>query len=129
MGRVEYKGAQYNRSGLNYIRDIDKYKEQYPEGVVYDFIEITGSGRKELGGFKRANRQNWIFPDLKRARFQLLKQNTLIKIILNSIHSIGLEKKAAYGRSIIRQMIMKNYHAYVTGSKWDVCSAQIRHMI
>ncbi len=25
MGRVEYKGAQYNRSGLNYIRDIDKY--------------------------------------------------------------------------------------------------------
>ena len=43
MGRVENKGAQYNRSGLNYIRDIDKYKEQYPEGVVYDFIAIDNA--------------------------------------------------------------------------------------
>lgn len=36
------EGKADNRSGLNYVKDIDNYKKAYPEGIVYDSIEISG---------------------------------------------------------------------------------------
>lgn len=117
MGRVEYKGAQYNRSGLNYIRDIDKYKEQYPEGVVYDFIEITGSGRKELGGFKRANRQNWDLPGFEAGTIPAFKAKYFNQNNFEQYTFYRFREEGGVWTQYYKTDDNENYHAYVTGSK------------
>lgn len=117
MGRVEYKGAQYNRSGLNYIRDIDKYKEQYPEGVVYDFIEITGSGRKELGGFKRGNRQNWDLPGFEAGTIPAFKAKYFNQNNFEQYTFYRFREEGGVWTQYYKTDDNENYHAYVTGSK------------
>lgn len=64
-----------NRSGLNYVKDIDKYKKAYPEGIVFDYINVTSGGRKNLAdfGFKRANRENYTLPGFESGKIPALK--------------------------------------------------------
>lgn len=117
MGRVEGKGVQYNRSGLNYIRDIDRYKEQYPEGVVFDFIEITGGGRKELGGFKRANRQNWDLPGFEAGTIPAFKAKYFNQNNFEQYTFYRFREEGGVWTQYYKTDDNENYHAYVTGSK------------
>lgn len=61
-------GKAVNRSGLNYVKDIDKYKKAYPEGIVFDYIKVQSS-RILADGFQRAG-EYWFlvdetFPDIR----------------------------------------------------------------
>lgn len=68
-------GKAENRSELNYVKGIDRYKKAYPEGIVFDYIEVTSGGRKNLAdfGFKRANRENYTLPGFESGKIPALK--------------------------------------------------------
>lgn len=55
-------GEAENRSGLNYVKD-NKYKKAYPEGIVYDYIEVKSS-LIVAEGFQRAD--EWDFASNKK---------------------------------------------------------------
>lgn len=117
MGRVEGKSALYNRSGLNYIRDIDKYQEKYPEGVVFDFIEITGGGRKVLGGFQRANRQNWDLPGFEAGTIPAFKAKYFNQNDFQQYTFYRFREEGGEWTQYYKTDDNENYHAYVTGSR------------
>ncbi len=52
-------GKAENRSGLNYVKDIDKYKKAYPEGIVFDYIKVQDS-LIVADGFKRGKSYEFI---------------------------------------------------------------------
>lgn len=117
MGRVEGKSARYNRSGLNYIRDIDKYQDKYPEGVVFDFIEITGGGRKVLGGFQRANRQNWDLPGFEAGTIPAFKAKYFNQHDFQQYTFYRFREEGGKWTQYYKTDDNENYHAYVTGSR------------
>ncbi|MDE7184584.1 MAG: hypothetical protein K2O40_08955, partial [Lachnospiraceae bacterium] len=114
------KGTEIRATALHTLgsagdKKYNKSNQEY--GKQYGSLIITGGGRRELGGFKRANRQNWDLPGFEAGTIPAFKAKYFNQNGFEQYTFYRFREEGGVWTQYYKTDDNENYHAYVTGSK------------